>query len=293
MWISDGWRDYALIDCGGGERLERWGKYYLVRPDPQALWRRSSDDPHWKKPDARYLRSSSGGGRWEKYTLPEQWTIHYKNLTFQVKPMNFKYTGIFPEQAANWDWTAEQIAGANRPVKVLNLFAYTGAATLSAAAAGASLCHVDAARGMVQWGRDNARLSNLTDRPIRWIIDDCLKFVEREKRRGSRYDGIIMDPPSFGRGPNGETWKIEAEIDGLIRSVAELLSDQPLFLMVNSYSSGLSPEAVAYMIRDIIERKFGGSTECAELGLPVAASGLALPCGATTRWLASERSSKQ
>ena len=290
MWISDGWRDYALIDCGGGERLERWGDYYLVRPDPQALWCRSSNDPHWKSPDARYLRSSSGGGRWEKFSLPEQWTIRYHNRTFQVKPMNFKHTGIFPEQAANWDWTAQQIARAKTPVRVLNLFAYTGAATLSASAAGASLCHVDAARGMVQWGRENARLSHLADRPIRWIIDDCLKFVEREKRRGSRYEGIIMDPPSFGRGPNGETWKIEAEIDGLIRSVSELLSDQPLFLMINSYSSGLSPEAVAYMTRDIVERKWGGQTECAELGLPVQASGLALPCGATTRWVSQSNS---
>lgn len=290
MWISDGWRDYALIDCGGGERLERWGDYYLVRPDPQALWCRSSNDPHWKSPDARYLRSSSGGGRWEKFSLPEQWTIRYRNLTFQVKPMNFKHTGIFPEQAANWDWTAQQIARAKTPVRVLNLFAYTGAATLSASAAGALLCHVDAARGMVQWGRENARLSHLADRPIRWIIDDCLKFVEREKRRGSRYEGIIMDPPSFGRGPNGETWKIEAEIDGLIRSVSELLSDEPLFLMINSYSSGLSPEAVAYMTRDIVERRWGGQTECAELGLPVQASGLALPCGATTRWVSQSNS---
>ena len=288
MWVSDGWRDYALIDCGGGERLERWGRYYLVRPDPQAVWRRCGRDPHWERPDARYIRSSSGGGRWEKYSIPERWTIRYRSLTFHIKPMNFKHTGIFPEQAANWDWADAQIRRAGRPIRVLNLFGYTGAASLSAAAAGASVCHVDAARGMVQWGRENAEASGLTGRPIRWIIDDCLKFVEREKRRGSRYDAIIMDPPSFGRGPNGETWKIEAEIDGFIRSVCGLFSERPLFLMVNSYSAGLSPASVGYMLRDSIERMRGGTTECGELGLSVEASGLPLPCGATARWLSGE-----
>lgn len=288
MWVSDGWRDYALIDCGGGERLERWGEYFLVRPDPQAVWRRSSEDPRWERPDARYLRSSSGGGHWEKFSIPERWSIRYRSLTFHIKPMNFKHTGIFPEQAANWDWTSGLIRRAGRPVKVLNLFGYTGAATLSAAAAGAALCHVDAARGMVQWGRENAETSGLAGRPIRWIIDDCIKFVEREKRRGNRYDAVIMDPPSFGRGPNGETWKIEAEIDALIRSVCGLLSDRPLFLLVNSYSSGLSSEAVGYMLRDTVERAWGGSTECGELGLSVEASGLTLPCGASARWQADE-----
>lgn len=286
MWISDGWRDYELLDCGDGERLERWGKYYLVRPDPQAVWRRASDDPRWSKPDARYIRSNSGGGHWEKYNIPERWMISYNSLKFHIRAMNFKHTGIFPEQATNWDWAAGLIKKANRPISVLNLFGYTGAATLSASAAGADVCHVDAARGMVQVGRENAETSKLADRPIRWIIDDCMKFVEREKRRGRRYDAIIMDPPSFGRGPNGETWHLEDEIDGFVRNVCALFSDKPLFLLVNSYSSGLTPEAMGYMLRDSVERTLGGTTETGELGLPVTASGLALPCGATTRWRA-------
>ncbi len=284
MWVSDNWKDYELLDCGDGERLERWGNYVLVRPDPQAIWKKSSRDPRWIRPDGRYTRSSGGGGSWDKNALPESWQIRYRELTFRVKPMNFKHTGIFPEQAANWDWASEKIRNANRPIRLLNMFAYTGAASLFAAQAGASVCHVDAAKGMVAWGRENAAISNLSDRPIRWIIDDCIKFVEREERRGSRYDAIIMDPPSFGRGPGGETWKLEAELDTFIRKAIRLLSDKPLFVLVNSYSTGLSPWSVGYMLRDTAEHQFGGFTDCGELGLPVTASGLVLPCGAAARW---------
>ena len=287
MWVSDGWKDYALLDCGDGERLERWGNYCLVRPDPQAVWRKAGNDRRWDRPDGRYTRSSSGGGSWEKSALPAEWEIRYRELRFHIKPMNFKHTGIFPEQAANWDWAADLIRRAGRPIRVLNLFGYTGAATLSAAAAGAEVCHVDAAKGMVQWGRENAQLSGLADRPIRWIVDDCMKFVQREKRRGSRYDAIIMDPPSFGRGPNGETWHIETELDHFIRDVSELFTEQPLFMLVNSYSTGLSPAAVAYILGDSVERQWGGSTQYGELGLRVEASGLALPCGSSARWQSS------
>ena len=286
MWVSDGWRDYELIDCGGGEKLERWGKHVLVRPDPQAIWQTPRNNPLWRRPDARYARASTGGGAWEKKDVPAQWQVRYQELTFQVKPMNFKHTGLFPEQAANWDFAMEQIRRAGRPISVLNLFAYTGGATVACAAAGASVCHVDAARGMVSWGRDNARASGLEDAPIRWIVDDCAKFVEREIRRGRRYDAIIMDPPSYGRGPSGEVWKLDDSLWPFVELVAGVLSDEPLFFLINSYTTGLAPSVLTYILESLITPKYGGRTHSDELGLPVTESGLALPCGATGRWMA-------
>ena len=286
MWVSDGWRDYELIDCGGGEKLERWGKHVLVRPDPQAIWQTPRNNPLWRRPDARYARASTGGGAWEKKDVPAQWQVRYRELTFQVKPMNFKHTGLFPEQAANWDFAMEQIRRAGRPISVLNLFAYTGGATVACAAAGASVCHVDAARGMVSWGRDNARASGLEDAPIRWIVDDCAKFVEREIRRGRRYDAIIMDPPSYGRGPSGEVWKLDDSLWPFVELVAGVLSDEPLFFLINSYTTGLAPSVLTYILESLITPKYGGRTHSDELGLPVTESGLALPCGATGRWMA-------
>ena len=286
MWVSDGWRDYELIDCVGGEKLARWGKHVLVRPDPQAIWQTPRNNPLWRRPDARYARASTGGGAWEKKDVPAQWQVRYRELTFQVKPMNFKHTGLFPEQAANWDFAMEQIRRAGRPISVLNLFAYTGGATVACAAAGASVCHVDAARGMVSWGRDNARASGLEDAPIRWIVDDCAKFVEREIRRGRRYDAIIMDPPSYGRGPSGEVWKLEDSLWPFVELVAGVLSDEPLFFLINSYTTGLAPSVLTYILESLITPKYGGRTRSDELGLPVTESGLALPCGATGRWMA-------
>ena len=286
MWVSDGWRDYELIDCGGGEKLERWGKHVLVRPDPQAIWQTPRNNPLWRRPDARYARASTGGGAWEKKDVPAQWQVRYRELTFQVKPMNFKHPGLFPEQAANWDFAMEQIRRAGRPISVLNLFAYTGGATVACAAAGASVCHVDAARGMVSWGRDNARASGLEDAPIRWIVDDCAKFVEREIRRGRRYDAVIMDPPSYGRGPSGEVWKLEDSLWPFVELVAGVLSDEPLFFLINSYTTGLAPSVLTYILESLITPKYGGRTRSDELGLPVTESGLALPCGATGRWMA-------
>ena len=287
MWIADQWQDYELLDCGGGEKLERWDKQYLVRPDPQAIWETPRRLPEWKRANARYLRSQTGGGHWEKKALPESWQVHYKDLTFQVKPMNFKHTGVFPEQAANWDFIDDQIRRAGRPVSVLNLFAYTGGATLAAAAAGASVCHVDAARGMVSWARENARSSHLEDAPIRWIVDDCAKFVEREIRRGRRYDAIIMDPPSYGRGPSGEVWRLEENLYPFVELVSGVLSDDPLFIVLNSYTTGLAPSVLTYILETLISKRFGGHTVSDELGLPVTQSGLVLPCGATGRWTSS------
>lgn len=283
MWISDGWRDYELLDCGDGERLERWGKYYLVRPDPQAVWRRASDDPRWSKPDARYIRSNSGGGHWEKYNIPERWMISYNSLKFHIRAMNFKHTGIFPEQATNWDWFRSLIRTAARPIKVLNLFAYTGGATVAAAKEGASVCHVDASRGMVAAAKENAALSGLSSAPIRYIVDDCQKFIEREIRRGNRYDGIIIDPPSYGRGPTGEVWKIEECIDAFVALTSEVLSDTPLFYLFNSYTTGLSASTMKYIADLRITKKFGGKSEAEEIGLPVKASGGVLPCGCSVR----------
>ncbi len=287
MWISNGWKDYQLLDCGGGERLERWGSYILVRPDPQAIWPKTSPEL-WRKYDARYSRSSSGGGAWDKNGLPPSWQIGYRELTFNVKAMNFKHTGIFPEQATNWDWFSGLIKKAvdeGREINVLNLFAYTGGATIAASAAGARVCHVDAAKGMVAMARENAASSGVTDRPIRWIVDDCGAFIDREIRRGRRYDGIIMDPPSYGRGPSGEVWKLEDEIAPFVKKAAGVLSDDPLFFLVNSYSTGLSPSTMEYIVASSLGKDRGVCVS-GELGLPVRESGLALPCGASVRWSA-------
>ena len=284
MWIADGWKDYELLDCGGGEKLERWGDYILVRPDPQVIWKTEKTVPEWNRLNGHYHRSSKGGGEWEFFKLPEEWTISYRGLNFRLKPFSFKHTGLFPEQAVNWDWCSERIREAGRPVKVLNLFAYTGGATLAAASAGASVTHVDASKGMVTWAKENAVSSGLGDAPIRWIVDDCVKFVEREIRRGNHYDAIIMDPPSYGRGPKGEIWKIEEKIHPFIKLCSELLCDDPLFFLVNSYTTGLAPAVLTYMISTEVQSKFGGHVISDEVGLPVTGSGLVLPCGAAGRW---------
>lgn len=286
MWTADKWNDYELLDCGGGEKLERWGDKTLVRPDPQAIWDLPRKNRGWASPDGRYVRASTGGGRWEKNRLPDQWEIGYGALTFHIKPMNFKHTGLFPEQSVNWDFAADMIKKAGRPISVLNLFAYTGAATVACAAAGASVCHVDAAKGMVSWARENAQLSGLENAPIRWIVDDCGKFVEREIRRGRSYDAIIMDPPSYGRGPSGEIWKLEENLFPFVKLCAGVLSDNPLFVILNSYTTGLASSVLGYILNVLLIQKYGGRTECAELGLPVTETGLALPCGATGRWVA-------
>ena len=288
MWIAEQWQDYELLDCGGGEKLERWGEQYLVRPDPQAIWDSPRKNPAWKRANARYLRSQSGGGHWEKKALPESWKIRYRDLTFQVKPMNFKHTGLFPEQAVNWDFAMEKIRNAGRPIRVLNLFAYTGGATVACAKAGASVCHVDAAKGMVQWAKENAQLSGLGSKPARYIVDDALKFVLREQRRGRTYEGILMDPPSYGRGPDGQVWKLENEVYSLVAECAKLLSPEPLFFLINSYTTGLAPAVLTYMLGIAVKTKFGGSVRSEEIGLPVTASGLVLPCGAAGRWEAGD-----
>ncbi|MCR4682788.1 MAG: class I SAM-dependent methyltransferase [Clostridiales bacterium] len=284
MWFPADWKDYELIDCDGGERLERWGSYILIRPDPQVIWSAGRSDPRWRKADGIYRRSSSGGGAWVESRLPEEWNIAYRDLMFRLKPMGFKHTGLFPEQAANWDWFSEIIRAAGRPVRVLNLFAYTGGATVAAAAAGASVCHVDSAKGMVAHAKENARLSGLGDAPVRYIVDDCLKFVERELRRGNRYDGIIMDPPSYGRGPSGEVWKLEESADRLVSLCAGLLSDEPLFFLVSSYTAGLSPLAVRYILDRRVTDRFGGFSEAGELALRVTSTRGFLPCGSSVRW---------
>ncbi len=284
MWKAEKWKDYEVLDTSDGEKLERWGKYYLVRPDPQVIWFTPKEDRRWRDFDARYARSNSGGGQWSRNRLPERWQIRYRELTFNVKPMNFKHTGVFPEQAANWDFIDAQIRSAGRRINVLNLFAYTGGATLAAAAAGASVCHVDAAKGMVAWAKENAASSGLSETPIRWIVDDCAKFVEREIKRGRRYDAVIMDPPSYGRGPSGEIWKLEKDLYPFVKLVAGVLSDEPLFFIINSYTTGLAPSVLTCLLKTVIEPRFGGHTESDELGLPVTDSGLVLPCGATGRW---------
>ena len=283
MWIASDWKDYELIDCSRGEKLERWGDYTLVRPDPQAIWQTPRQDPRWKRPAGRYTRSESGGGQWDKGRLPESWDVQYKDLTFHVKPMNFKHTGLFPEQAVNWDWAREQIENAGRPISVLNLFAYTGGATVACLKAGASVCHVDAAKGMVAWAKENALKSGVLDRPVRWIVDDCAKFVEREIRRGRRYDAIIMDPPSYGRGPGGEVWKLEQNLWPFVSLCAGVLSEKPLFVLINSYTTGLSPSVLSYVTESVFRTRFGGEAEARELCLPVTDSGLFLPCGASCR----------
>ena len=281
MWIADNWKDYEVLDCSGGEKLERWGSYILRRPDPQVIWD-TGKGKEWKKVNATYHRSNKGGGAWEFFNLPEQWSISYGKLVFHLKPFSFKHTGLFPEQAVNWDWFSEKIRLAGREIRVLNLFAYTGGATIAAAAAGASVTHVDASKGMVAWAKENAASSGLKDAPIRWLQDDCLKFVEREIRRGNRYDGIIMDPPSYGRGPKGEIWKIEDQLFGLIQRAAALLTEKPLFFLVNSYTTGLQPAVLSYML-NMACKEHHMHVEADEIGLPVKASGLVLPCGASGR----------
>lgn len=284
MWIAEQWKDYEVIDCSAGEKLERWGEYVLVRPDPQVIWDTPRENNLWEKANAHYYRSKSGGGSWEFKNLPKQWQIGYKGLRFNLKPFAFKHTGLFPEQAVNWDWFGEKIRDAGRDVKVLNLFAYTGGATLAAAQAGAMVTHVDASKGMVTWARENAVSSGLGDAPIRWLVDDCVKFVQREIRRENRYDAVIMDPPSYGRGPKGETWKLEENIFEFIKLCSELLCDKPLFFLVNSYTTGLSPSVLTYMISETVGKKYKGKTESQEIGLPVTDTGLILPCGASGRW---------
>lgn len=284
MWAADQWKDYEVLDTSNGEKLERWGDYFLVRPDPQVLWDTPKKLRQWKKPNGHYHRSSKGGGQWEFFDLPKIWDIQYKDLKFHLQPFSFKHTGLFPEQAVNWDWFSDKIRKAKKPVKVLNLFAYTGGATLAAAAAGAFVTHVDASKGMVNWAKENAQLSGLREKPIRWLVDDCVKFVEREIRRGNHYDGIIMDPPSYGRGPKGEIWKIEEKIYPFIELCTKILSDDPLFFLVNSYTTGLQPAVLSYMLETQVKAKFGGSVNSDEIGLPVSSNGLILPCGASGRW---------
>lgn len=290
MWLAENWKDYEVIDTSGGEKLERWGAYRLIRPDPQVIWE-TPRGKGWKNPNAHYHRSAKGGGEWEFFDLPEEWTIRYGELCFHLKPFSFKHTGLFPEQAANWDWFMPLIRRAvqrGREVKVLNLFAYTGGATCAAARAGAQVTHVDASKGMVSWARENAAASGLGSAPVRWLVDDCMKFVERELRRGSRYDAVIMDPPSYGRGPKGEIWKMEEGIYELLRKTSGLLSETPLFFLLSSYTTGLQPAVLRYLLHTVLGGKAAGAIEADELGLPVSSNGLTLPCGAAGRFTASE-----
>ena len=283
MWIADNWTDYTVVDTSDGEKLEYWGKYSLIRPDPQVIWKTQKKNPLWKRADASYKRSKSGGGAWSENRLPESWIINYCDLRFRIKPMGFKHTGLFPEQASNWDWMRDLIKNAGRDISVLNLFAYTGGATVAAAKAGASVCHVDASRGMVAAAKENAELSGLSDAPIRYIVDDCKKFIEREIRRGRKYDAIIMDPPSYGRGPTGEVWKIEESIDSFVDLCNGVLSDNPLFFLLNSYTTGLSASTMKYITDTRLLANRKGSSQADELGLPVKESSLALPCGSSVR----------
>ena len=291
MWVADNWKDYEVIDCSGGEKLERWGRYILLRPDPQVIWNTPKKEPEWNKLNAHYHRSAKGGGEWEFFSLPEQWSISYRDLKFNLKPFSFKHTGLFPEQAVNWDWMRSLLASVKkaepeRQLKILNLFAYTGGATIACASAGASVTHVDASKGMVGWAKENAALSGLGEAPVRYIVDDCKKFVEREIRRESFYDGIIMDPPSYGRGPKGEIWKLEESLYPFVELCRGVLSKKPLFVLINSYTTGLQPAVLSYLLNTLIAKRFGGSVEADEIGLPVSGSGLVLPCGASGRWFA-------
>ena len=282
IFTADKWKDYELIDCSDGQRLERWGKVVMIRPDPQVIWQGRRESPLWDRASGIYKRSSSGGGAWVKNEMPEKWNISYGDLRFNVHPMSFKHTGLFPEQAVNWDWFSGLIKRAGRPVSVLNLFAYTGGATVAAAKAGASVVHVDAAKGIVAQAKENAALSGLSEVPVRYIVDDCKKFVLRELRRGNKYDGIIMDPPSYGRGPGGETWKLEECIDELVGLTARLLSDEPLFFLLNSYTTGLSASSMECLLR--LNLDSSGVFGCGEVGLPVTAKKIVLPCGSAARW---------
>ena len=287
MRTADNWKDYELLDASRGERLERWGDIILIRPDPQILWDTPRRDPRWKQAHARYHRSNTGGGQWERYRpIPDSWQISYGDLKFALKPMGFKHTGLVPEQAVNWDKMASLITSADRPIKVLNLFGYTGGATLACVAAGAHVTHVDASKGMVAWGKENAVSSDLADRPMRWLVDDCGKFVQRELRRGNTYDGILMDPPSYGRGPGGEVWKLEEQIYPLVQECVKLLSDKPLIVLINSSTTGLSPSVMQYVLGSLLPKNIGGKLSADEIGLPVTASGMVLPCGATAMFTA-------
>lgn len=295
MWIADGWNDYEVLDTSAGEKLERWGDYILVRPDPQVIWNTPHKVREWKQKNGHYHRSNKGGGQWEFFDLPEQWEISYGNLKFHLKPFHFKHTGLFPEQAVNWEWSGNLIREAKKKnpgkeIKVLNLFAYTGGATVACADAGAVVTHVDASKGMVTWAKENAAASGLANAPIRYLVDDCVKFVEREIRRGNHYDAIIMDPPSYGRGPKGEIWKIEEKIFPLVQLCTKVLADKPLFFLINSYTTGLQPAVLSYMLNLEIKSRFGGTVEADEIGLPVRGKqGLVLPCGASGRWSRKER----
>ena len=283
MWTADNWQDYEVLDTSQGEKLERWGNYLLIRPDPQVIWQTDRTLPGWKSPNAHYHRSSRGGGSWEFFDLPESWQISYDSLRFQLKPFSFKHTGLFPEQAANWDGFRPLIRSAQKPVRVLNLFAYTGGATCAALEAGASVTHVDASKGMVTWAHENAKVSGLEDRPVRWLVDDCMRFVEREIRRGNQYDAVIMDPPSYGRGPKGEVWKIEDTVYPLILKCAQLLSDTPLFFLISSYTTGLQSGVLTYMLSSALKERRPDFIESGEIGLPVSSNGLILPCGCAGR----------
>lgn len=295
MWIADGWNDYEVLDTSAGEKLERWGDYILVRPDPQVIWNTPHKVREWKQKNGHYHRSNKGGGQWEFFDLPEQWEISYGNLKFHLKPFHFKHTGLFPEQAVNWEWSGNLIREAKKKnpgkeIKVLNLFAYTGGATVACADAGAAVTHVDASKGMVTWAKENAAASGLANAPIRYLVDDCVKFVEREIRRGNHYDAIIMDPPSYGRGPKGEIWKIEEKIFPLVQLCTKVLADKPLFFLINSYTTGLQPAVLSYMLNLELKSRFGGTVEANEIGLPVRGKqGLVLPCGASGRWSRKER----
>lgn len=292
MWIADNWTDYEIIDTSCGEKLERWGKFYLLRPDPQVIWKTKKLVPEWKKLNGHYHRSAKGGGEWEFFDLPKEWEISYGDLRFKLSPFSFKHTGLFPEQAVNWDWFSSLIRSArendpSREIKVLNLFAYTGGATLSAAAAGAHVTHVDASKGMVTWAKENAHISGIPETSVRWLVDDCKKFVEREIRRGNFYDAIIMDPPSYGRGPKGEIWKIEDSIYDFLVLCERILSENPLFFLINSYTTGLQPGVLKYMMEDIIKKSHPGTFEASEVGLPVSSNNLILPCGCSGRFSAT------
>lgn len=285
MRVFENWKDYELVDCSDGERLERWGNIILIRPDPQIIWSSDKKNPLWRNAHARYHRSNKGGGSWEMYKkVPDSWSIGFKNLIFNVKPMGFKHTGVFPEQAVNWDWAQKKINSENRPLNILNLFGYTGCATLACMDAGAKVCHVDASKGMVNWAKENAQASKIADKPVRWLVDDCVKFVQREIRRGNKYDGIIMDPPSYGRGPGGEVWKIEDKLYSFLELCIQVLSDNPSFLILNSYTTGLSPAVMEYLLNVLFVSRFGGKVTSDEIGLKVTESGLCLPCGSTVIW---------
>ena len=286
MRCTDKWKDYELLDASCGERLERWGNVILIRPDPQAVFKTERKNPLWKKAHARYIRSNTGGGRWQIYQIvPDVWTICYGELKFNLKPMGFKHTGLFPEQAVNWDYMSDIIKNSDRQLKVLNLFAYTGGATLACLNAGAAVTHVDASKGMVAWAKDNAITAGLDKCPVRWLVDDCIKFVEREIRRGNKYDGIIMDPPSYGRGPNKEVWKLEDEIYDFVEKCTSIMSDDAKFMMINSYTAGISPSVMEYILSISVKDKFGGYVQSDEIGLNVTETGMPLACGGTAIWI--------